>query len=344
MTRLATELDRTYESLLEGDAVPLMNEHYGEGIDIYCLWAEIPTALRAWWRGLENVPSHPAQLHYAWLDNEDGSSNKLGLNDGIRLATSTALELLNLNYNKPITLLDAGCGVGGAVLQIDLFLQEQKVKKFHILGISIVSKQTKVANVRGKKLGGTNSSFQVGNFLDLPYKSATFNGIIAIESFGHIPPANKLNLLKEMIRVLKPGGRVVIMGGYIVRKPKTSDEQYWFSVWRNGWTLPEIITVEELNNLAKEAGFEIEQSFACPQARPSVTVIYRRVRYILKPLSRIYRMLSRLGYQSKLLQKTGVHTANAEAFIQAGLAQKEIVDRDLMTYYAHVLRKPRQVK
>ena len=340
MSRIETSLDRTYGSSYEEDAVTLLNQHYGEGIDIYCIWAEIPTALKAWWRGLENVLDHPAQLHYAWLNNEDGSPNKLGLNDGIRLATSTAIELLQLNYNEPLTLLDAGCGVGGAVLQIDLFLQGQKVTAFEIHGISIVSKQIKVARLRSKKFGAINSNFLVGNLLDLPYQLGTFDGIIAIESFCHITPENKLNLLQGLIRILKPGGRVVIMDGYIVREPKTSHEQYWFSVWRNGWTLPEMVTVEELNNLAKTSGFEIEQSFACPQAQSSVTVIYRRTRYILIPLLRLYRLQKKFGHESKLLQKTGVHTANAEAFIKSGLAQKEIVDRNLMTYHVHVLRRP----
>ena len=265
MTRTETNMDRTYDSLDEDDAVILMKEHYGEGIDIYGLWAEIPTALKAWWFGLENAPNHPAQLHYAWLNNKDGTPNKLGLNAGIRLATSTAIELLQLKYDKPITLLDAGCGIGGAVLQIDLFLQERGVRAFEVHGISIVSKQTNFAKLRNKKLGATNSNFLVGNFLNLPYELGSFDGIIAIETFSHIPPENKLKLLQGLIRVLTPGCRLVIMDCYAVRKPITIDEQHLFSIWRNGWTLPEMVTVEEMSSLAKKSGFEIEQSFACPQ-------------------------------------------------------------------------------
>ncbi|UCG07575.1 MAG: hypothetical protein JSV83_02690, partial [Desulfobacterales bacterium] len=121
MKRKETNLDRTYDSLYEDNARALLNENYGEGIGIYCLCAELPTALKAWWSGLENVPNHPCQLHYAWLNDEDGTPDKFSLNEGIRFATSTAIELLQLRYDNPITLLDAGCGVGGAVQQVDLF-------------------------------------------------------------------------------------------------------------------------------------------------------------------------------------------------------------------------------
>ena len=120
---METNLDTTYDSLAE-DSVSLLSEHYGEGIDGYSLWAEIPSALKAWWLGIENAPDHPAQLHYAWLHNADGTPNRLGLDDGIRFATTKAIKLLNLNYEKPVTLLDIGCGVGGSALQTDLFLQQ----------------------------------------------------------------------------------------------------------------------------------------------------------------------------------------------------------------------------
>jgi SAM-dependent methyltransferase len=301
--------------------------------------------LKAWFSGLDNVPNHPAQLHYAWLNNEDGTPNKISLNEGIRLATSTALELLQLRYDKPIRLLDAGCGVGGAVQQVDLFLQEQKVRGYEVHGISIVSEQLRLAKLRSIKLGALNSYFSVGDCLYLPYESSCFDGIIAIETFCHIPPESKQNLLQGLFRVLAPGGRMVILDAYLARKAESSDEKYWFNIFRNGWTLPEMVTVEEMNNIAKKSGFKIEKSFVgTERVRPSVKLIYRRGKYLLNPLLRIYKMFGKLGHESNLLKKTGVHTVNAEAFIQASFAQKKIVDRDLMTYYVHVLKRPPQTK
>jgi ubiquinone/menaquinone biosynthesis C-methylase UbiE len=322
-------------------ALGLINEHYGEGIDIYSLWAELPDALKAWRRGLENVPNHPAQLHYAWLNNEDGTPNRLGLNDGIRLATSTAIEQLELNYSKPIALLDVGCGVGGTVLQVDLFLQRQKLDTFEVHGVSIVSEQIRLADLRCKKLDAASSNFLIANFLHLPYQSGYFDGIVAIEAFCHIPPQDKPKLLQDCFRVLTPGGKLVILDGYAAREEKTADEEYWFRVLRNGWTLPELITVEEMNNLAIVSGFDLEKSFgATSRVRPSAKLIYRRGKYIIMPLLLIYEMLKRLGHESQLLQKTGIHTPNVAAGLQAGLAQKELWERDLMTYHVHVLRRP----
>ena len=342
MTRREPSLERSYDSLVGDRGLGLINEHYGEGIDIYSLWAELPEALKAWWRGLENVPSHPAQLHYAWLNNEDGTPNRLGLNDGIRLATTTAIGQLEFDYLKPIALLDVGCGVGGTVLQVDLFLQWQKARDYEIHGISIVADQIRLAGQRCRMLGASNSEFLIGNYLHLPYQSGYFDGIVAIETFCYIPLEDKLKLLQGCLRVLKPGGGLVILDGYIAGQPKTVDEEYWLRVLRNGWTLPELITAEEMSNLAIESGFDVKNSFeVSSQVRPSVKLIYRRGKYIFMPLLRIYRLLKGLGHNSRLLQRTGVNSPNAEAFFQAGLAQKELVDRDSMTYHVHVLRRPR---
>ena len=338
---METNLTRTYDSLEQDTVVSLLSDHYGEGIDGYSLWADIPTALIAWWRGIENAPDHPAQLHYAWLNNADGTPNKLGLDDGIRLATTKAIEFLKLDYEKHITLLDLGCGVGGAALQTDLFLQRQEVKDFQIHGISIVQKQIQVAQNRSRKFGAINSNFIVGNFLNLPYESDHFKGITAFETLCYIPPENKLSLLRGLLRVLTSGGRMVIYDAYFVRRPGTVEEQNWFNKFRNGWTLPDMVTLEEMNHLAMKAGFEIEKSHTADnEVRTSVDLIYRRAKYIGLPLLRIYRMLKNLGHESKLLQRTGIHSLIAEDFIHACYAQKELVDRGLMTYHVHVLRKP----
>ncbi|MFQ5923304.1 MAG: class I SAM-dependent methyltransferase [Anaerolineales bacterium] len=341
MTRRQSSLGRSYDSLRGDRAFDLINEHYGEGIDIYSLWAEIPDALKAWRHGLENVASHPAQLHYAWLNNDDGSSNGLALNDGIRLATSSAIEQLGLDYSRPVALLDVGCGVGGSALQADLFLQQQEVMEYEVHGISIVADQIRLASLRCRRLGAAHIEFLIGNSLHLPYKSSFFDGILAIETFCHIPPQDKSRLLKGCIRVLAPGGRLVVLDGYVAREERTAEEEYWLTDLRDGLTLPELITAGQMSNLAIESGLELENTFeASSQVRPSVKLIYIRGKYILMPLLRIYRLLKRLGHDSRLLRRTGAHTPNAAAAIQAGLAQKELVKRDVVTYHVHVLRRP----
>jgi hypothetical protein len=133
---------------------------------------------------------------------------------------------------------------------------------------------------------------------------------------------------------------MVILDAYFIGRPKTSEEQDWFHTFRNGWTLPEMVTLAEMNDLARNVGFEIEKSFcALDEVRPSAELIHNRARLIGIPLLRIYNILKSLGHESKLLQKTGIHTPDAAAFIQACFAQKELVDRGLLTYYVHVLRK-----
>jgi SAM-dependent methyltransferase len=45
----------------------------------------------------------------------------------------------------------------------------------------------------------------------LPFESATADIITAVCVFHHIKPADRLPLLKDIVRVLKPGGRLIVM-------------------------------------------------------------------------------------------------------------------------------------
>jgi SAM-dependent methyltransferase len=209
---------------------------------------------------------------------------------------------------------------------VDLFLQQRKVRDYEIHGISIVARQIRLAGLRCRKLGAAKTEFLVGDCLHLPYESGYFDGIVAIETFCHIPRQDKSQLLQSCIRVLTPGGRLVILDGYLARQEKTAEEEYWLGVLRNGWTLPELITAEEMSNLAIASGFDVENSYDAPlsQVRPSVQLIYRLCRYIFWPLLQLYKVLKDWGTIATTAANRRTHSQRA-APSSRGLAQKELL-------------------
>lgn len=61
---------------------------------------------------------------------------------------------------------------------------------------------------KGLKL--SNAKFEVGRISSLPYKNDFFDSIICLDVFEHVYPSELKKALKEIKRVLKPGGKLVV--------------------------------------------------------------------------------------------------------------------------------------
>ncbi len=93
---------------------------------------------------------------------------------------------------------DVGCGYGGTAR----FLATRS--KAEVTGITISAKQYEEAS----RIGGEGLSFILADWLENRLPDASFDAVIAIESTEHLPDVARG--IREMGRVLVPGGRLVI--------------------------------------------------------------------------------------------------------------------------------------
>ena len=93
-----------------------------------------------------------------------------------------------LPKNKPLKILDAGCGPGAALSYLSQFGD--------VIGVDISDEALKFAKKRGKVVKGDIS--------DLPFKEETFDAVVAMDLLEHVP--NPKNVIQEASRVLKNGG------------------------------------------------------------------------------------------------------------------------------------------
>src|SRR5258705_895717 len=108
------------------------------------------------------------------------------------------LEELELQDGNVI--LDAGCGDGFYLHLLS------KLGKFQITGLDFDKNALKSAK---KNLNGVkNVKIIHGSVMDLPFKSNTFHKVVLTEGAEHLP--DDLKGLKEVYRVLKPGGILVL--------------------------------------------------------------------------------------------------------------------------------------
>jgi MPBQ/MSBQ methyltransferase len=114
------------------------------------------------------------------------------------------------------TVLDVGCGIGGScrILARDY--------GFVVTGITISPQQVK----RAQELTPPDLpvQFQVADALDLPFPDASFDVVWSIEAGPHMP--DKARYAQEMLRVLKPGG-ILVVADWNQRDDRQKPLNFW---------------------------------------------------------------------------------------------------------------------
>ena len=115
-----------------------------------------------------------------------------------------------LGITKGLKVLDLGCGDGTTALP------EARLGA-DVLGVDIAGSLVEAGNKRAKEQGLTNCKFQEGDASNLhELKDNTFDLVVSI--FGAMFAPKPFDVAKEMVRVTRPGGRI-IMGNWIPNDP-----------------------------------------------------------------------------------------------------------------------------
>ena len=115
-----------------------------------------------------------------------------------------------LGITKGLKVLDLGCGDGTTAIP------EAKLGA-DVLGVDIARNLVEVGNKRAKELGLANCKFQEGDASRLQeLKDKTFDLVVSI--FGAMFAPKPFDVAKEMVRVTRAGGRIV-MGNWIPNDP-----------------------------------------------------------------------------------------------------------------------------
>lgn len=115
-----------------------------------------------------------------------------------------------LGIKKGDKVLDLGCGDGTTALPAARLGAD-------VLGVDIASNLVAAGNRRVCEEGLTNCTFQEGDACDLrDLKDGTFDLVISM--FGAMFAPKPFDVAKEMVRVTRPGGSIV-MGNWIPNDP-----------------------------------------------------------------------------------------------------------------------------
>ena len=115
-----------------------------------------------------------------------------------------------LGLKKGLKVLDLGCGDGTTALPAAKLGAD-------VLGVDIARNLVEAGNRRAREAGLTNIRFQEGDATNLVgLQDKTFDLVVSI--FGAMFAPKPFDVAKEMVRVTRPGGRIV-MGNWIPNDP-----------------------------------------------------------------------------------------------------------------------------
>ncbi|MEO8523601.1 MAG: methyltransferase domain-containing protein [Caldimonas sp.] len=116
----------------------------------------------------------------------------------------------SLDIKSGMKVLDLGCGDGNTAIP-------EAQQGAHVLGVDIATNLVAAGNRRAKELGLANIRFEEGDACELrAIDDRGFDLVVSI--FGAMFAPKPFEVAKEMVRVTRPGGRIV-MGNWIPGDP-----------------------------------------------------------------------------------------------------------------------------
>jgi len=214
-------------------------------------------------------------LHYGYWDESTRNFAEAMARINAELSSTAGIA-------DGMKILDAGCGEGGSMIWLAQHFNSS------INGITLSKKQVESIKqyVAFHKLNGVSVALMDYHQTDFP--SGSFDVVWAVESPCQSP--NKPAFLKEMYRLLKPGGKLVVADYFMCENPHEK-QLYYMQQWAYSWTLESYATLSEFTQGAADVGFELKhQRDITMNVLPSALRLYR-ASLIGIPMAAVYNLL-----------------------------------------------------
>jgi len=181
-------------------------------------------------------------MHYGFW--EKGVSN---LKEALIKEIEVMANLAQITQEDKV--LDAGCGVGGS----SIYLAEKI--GCQVIGITLSQYQVKKATQSAKERNVDSLvSFQEMDFHQISFEDNSFDVIWFLESFCYSDDIE--SLLKDVYRLLKPNGRLVIGDGFSSKSNFSKKEKQIMDKWLNSWAIDTVVTPGDVVNTLESIQFK----------------------------------------------------------------------------------------
>lgn len=191
---------------------------------------------------------------------------------------------------QPLKILDVACGNGEGMNVLSQLMIQTK-----IIGIDLSPELIKHAN---ENFSNTFLSFSVANALNLPFPDKSFDGLVCSHAIEHFNEIDQNKLLKELNRVLKNNGILVIA---------TPDRDVWDIQGIAGLQEDHIreLTQAEFWSILENFNFKIEGIYGQCILKENKSFLVRKIFNFLKKID-VLRLRKKMfrNYIKTIDQKT----------------------------------------
>jgi len=182
--------------------------------------------------------------------------------DGIRTreeALNASNELIRAEIEaaapRRAHIADLGCGVGASLFYLLPRLQDPQPA----VGLTLSPLQAQLAKqfARQAHLAG-QALFVEGDFTLAPLAGGRFDAVYSVEAVVHAPQPQ--NYFHEASRLLRKGGKLILIDDYLVNRPLSRQETLWRNAYIQGWHVPGVITTEQANAFAAASSLRLTQN------------------------------------------------------------------------------------
>jgi ubiquinone/menaquinone biosynthesis C-methylase UbiE len=167
------------------------------------------------------------------------------------------LARLELPSDRPMRLVDLGCGTG-ATARVAVACYPQ----LSVDAVTIVPTQIALGHkLNGLSVRGDAIAMHQADFAATPLPSAQFDAVYMIESACHAPGQTKNTVLRKAFRLLKPGGRFIMVDAMLrhALPSKGLTPRLIATIYRRwcaSWAVSELCRLDLLPGAMIAEGFE----------------------------------------------------------------------------------------
>jgi SAM-dependent methyltransferase len=158
------------------------------------------------------------------------------------------MPMVDLLSGESDLVLDGGCGAGRTTVALGRALKKGRIVALDRFDSDYIEGGGRALLERNLRLAALDERVEIrqGDLTHLPFPDRTFDSAVSAHAIDHLGP-QIVQGLREMLRVLKPGGRFLLV------------------VWVPGWAMFAIASVlsffltgkREWKHLANQAGFQM---------------------------------------------------------------------------------------
>ncbi|GIG90354.1 SAM-dependent methyltransferase [Plantactinospora endophytica] len=185
-------------------------------------------------------------MHYGYWTGPDDDSDFETASDRF---TDMMIERIDARPGQRV--LDVGCGPGRPGVRL------AKSSGAELVGISVSEQDVRLANERARAEGVSDRvRFEQANMLALPFPDNSFDHAMAFESIVHVQ--DRVAALREIARVVRPGGRIALTDFTVREGPEGGADQTVVNVY-DSWHSAAPVKAEEYEAFVPQAGLVLDE-------------------------------------------------------------------------------------